>query len=302
MERNTATWQRVTAVVLLVFVLAFAGVLAGCASSEPSRTPGPDGSEETSSADPGTAPSTDSTEPVVTSVVKAYFMDVEKVAPVSGSAIGKGVASAAMELLLAGPDPSQSAMGLTTMIPAGTELLGVSIADKVATVDLSSEFTSGGGTLSMTGRVAQVVFTLTQFPTVDAVLFEVEGEPLDVLGGEGVILDSPRTRETEEPFAPEVLIESPTWGAMVPAATGLRVRGSANVFEAVFQLEIADATGKIVRTQQVMATSGSGTRGTFDATLSLAGVKPGAAKIVGSYLSAKDGSRVVVTEVPVTIR
>lgn len=301
MKRTTMTGRQLaTRAIMLLSALVLLGAVVGCASSDEPRAGGSGGTEATSSADPGTDGSTDSTEAVVTSVVKAYFMDVEKVTPVSGSAIGKGVASAAMELLLAGPDPSLTA-GLTTMIPAGTELLGVSIADKVATVDLSSEFTSGGGTLSMTGRVAQVVFTLTQFPTIESVQFEVEGEPLDVLGGEGVILDTPRTRVTEEQFAPEVLIESPTWGTSVPA-TPLRVRGSANVFEAVFQLEIADSTGKVIRTQRVQATSGTGTRGTFDATIPLDGVKPGAATIIGSYLSAKDGLRVVVTEVPIIVR
>jgi len=296
-SRNTS--RRATPALALLVVLLLVAVV-GCARSETSDGSG--GTEATSSVEPGSESTDSPTEPVVTSVVKAYFMDVEKVAPVSGSAIGKGVASAAMELLLAGPDPSQTALGLTTMIPAGTELLGVSITDKVATVDLSSGFTSGGGTLSMTGRVAQVVFTLTQFSTIDEVVFEVEGEPLDVLGGEGIILDTPRSRETEEQFAPEVLIESPTWGAVVPATAPVRVRGSANVFEAVFQLEIADSTGKVIRTQRVQATSGTGTRGTFDATIPLEGVKPGAAKLIGSYLSAKDGSRVVVTQVPITVR
>ena len=57
----------------------------------------------------------------------------------------------------------------SSAIPAGTRLLGLSIAGQIATVDLSSEFESGGGATSVLGRLAQVVYTLTQFPTVTSV-------------------------------------------------------------------------------------------------------------------------------------
>ena len=53
------------------------------------------------------------------------------------------------------------AIGMVNGIPDGTEVLGVDISDGVATVDLSEEFASGGGSLSMQLRVAQVVFTST---------------------------------------------------------------------------------------------------------------------------------------------
>jgi len=299
MNRLAGTTLSVKALSTLAFVLALAlllGGLAGCANDNDDK---PSSGKPPSDGGTVTEPTETPTEPVATSEVRAYFMYGEKVTPVAGTAQGAGVAAAAMELLLAGPTPKQSQQGLTTAVPAGTKLNGVTITDEVATVDLSPEFTSGGGTLSMSARVAQIVFTLTQFPTVTSVQFEIDGEALDVLGGEGIILDHPRTRADEEDFAPQVLVESPTWDASVALASPLRVRGTANTFEAEFQLEIADATGKIIRTQRVMATSGSGTRGTFDATISLQGLTPGEAFLVSSYLSAKDGSRVVVMEIPI---
>ncbi len=298
-----ATLARLLSVLALVVVFAVVlGGIAGCSRNNGTVRPEPSGSEPATEAGTAQEPSATAGGAMPTkSEVRAYFLVDEKVTPVSGTAIGKGVAATAMELLLAGPTSRQTDQGLTTALPVGTKLRGVTIADGVATVDLSGEFTSGGGTLSMTSRVAQVVFTLTQFPTVKSVQFEVEGEALDVLGGEGIILDYPRTRESEELFAPAVLVESPTWGATVPLAPALRVRGTANTFEAEFQLEIADGTGKIVRTERVMATSGSGTRGTFDASISLTGLRPGSAFLVSSYLSAKDGSRVVVMEIPIVV-
>ena len=79
-------------------------------------------------------------------------------------------------------------------------------------------------------RLAQVVFTLTQFPTVEGVNFKLDGEPIDVLGGEGIIIDHPMSRADYEDMSPAILVESPTVGDTVrqPPAHhrhGQRLRG-----------------------------------------------------------------------------
>jgi spore germination protein GerM len=101
------------------------------------------------------------------------------------------VATAAVRALLAGPTPDERAAGIATAIPADTRLLGISIARGVATVDLTSEYQSGGGSLSMEVRLGQVVYTLTQFPTVRGVRFELDGAPVNVFSSEGIVLDHP---------------------------------------------------------------------------------------------------------------
>jgi spore germination protein GerM len=59
-----------------------------------------------------------------------------------------------------------SGRGIGTLVPADTRRLGLDISGGTATIDLSSEYQSGGGSPSMTARLAQVVYTLTQFPIV----------------------------------------------------------------------------------------------------------------------------------------
>ena len=171
------------------------------------------------------------------------------------------IGTAAMESLLAGPNTQEQAAAVGSQIPAGTQLLGLTVDRGVATVDLTSEFESGGGSASMNMRIAQVVYTLTQFPTVKGVLFQLDGQSVDVLGGEGVIVDQPVTRKSYRSLVPAILVESPQIGEKV--ANPVTVSGSANVFEANVTVEIVDANGKVVGSTFTTATCGTGCRGTF---------------------------------------
>ena len=82
----------------------------------------------------------------------------------------------------------------------------------------------------MNMRIAQVVYTLTQFPTVKGVLFELDGQRVDVLGGEGVVVDEPVTRKDYRDLLPAILVVDPQIGVRVH--NPVVVQGTANVFEA----------------------------------------------------------------------
>jgi len=204
-----------------------------------------------------------------------------------------------MRALLAGPTDAETEAGMFSSIPEGTTFLGLAINDGVATVDLSKEYSSGGGSLSMMMRLAEVVFTLTQFPTVDGVEFKLDGEPIDVLGGEGIIIDHPMTRADYEDMSPAILVESPALGDTVTSP--VRVTGTANVFEAVFSINIVDWDGLIIADEVVTATSGTGTRGTFDVTVPFELTKAGPGAIIVFAESPKDGSQINVVEIPVEL-
>lgn len=287
---------RIAIVLLLLVPLVM--VLPACTKKAAEDTT-PSGNGQTDTTTPTSTPTDNGATAEPTPIV-AYFLSQEKVVPVRRYSKDAGVLSAALEALLAGPTADEKGGGLSSTVPAGTQLLDVVVNDGVATVNLSQEYTSGGGTLSMTARVAQVVFTATQFPNVDSVSFQVEGQPLDVLGGEGIMLEGPQDRAEWEDFAPVILIESPVRGDTAALDEPLTVSGSANVFEAVLQLEVTDGDGLIIADQTVQATSGTGTRGTFTATLDLKAGKRGLGEIIASYDSPADGSRVVVDEVPIT--
>jgi hypothetical protein len=207
------------------------------------------------------------------------------------------VARASLTSLLAGPTSSEKAAGLTTAIPAGTHLLAVSIKDRTATVDLSKPFARGGGSLSMTARLAQVVYTVTQFPTVSDVRFRLDGRPVTVFGGEGVMLAHPVGRSTFEALAPAILVETPTPGMTV--FSPVHLSGTADVFEAVFQARVVGPKGQVLAQTQVHASSGSGTRGGFDVRVAYSGTATGRGLVMVFDLSPRDGSRQHLVRVPV---
>ncbi|MBC7294318.1 MAG: GerMN domain-containing protein, partial [Thermoleophilia bacterium] len=163
-----------------------------------------------------------------TMTISVYFTRDEKITPVHRVIPQtKEVGAAAIKALLAGPTAAEKAFGLGTNIPDGTTFLGLSIKNGVATLDLSKEYASGGGSLSMFARLAEVVYTLTQFPSVKGVQLKLDGKPVEVFGGEGLVLDHPLTRADFEDLTPAILVESPCIGDKIKSP--VRIYGSANV-------------------------------------------------------------------------
>lgn len=277
--------------------LLLVALLAGCGSD------GDDGaSSTTTAAAPATTSTAGSGAPTTAAGggeadVLVYFARDEAVATGGETVATPTVAQGALEALLAGPDGTEVDAGMGTEIPEGTELLGVDIADGTATVDLSSTFASGGGSLSMTLRVAQVVFTLTQFDTVEEVDVRLDGEAVDGIGGEGVPSED-LTRADFEAVTPLILVESPVPGAVVTSPVELG--GRSNTFEATVRYTVTAADGTVVADGFTTATAGTGTWGTFSVSVALDGSPSGAGTVTAFEESAEDGAQVNVYEVPVS--
>jgi germination protein M len=267
------------------------------ATPDPSDQPTTDPTDGPSApiATPTTGPSTGpSAGPVGTTIVRAYFwLDGDDrsdglVAVLREVPATKAVARAAVGALLAGPTGGESARAIDSEIPAGTQLLGISIDNGVATVDLSSEFESGGGTTAVRTRFGQVAYTLTQFSNVKSVAFRIEGKDTGVFDGSGAEIDRPVNRADFASLLPDIWVDRPAFNAAI--GNPARVTGNANVFEATFRIAILDGGGKVLADKMVMATCGSGCRGTFDVTLAYTIGKAQYGTLRAYNLSAKDGS------------
>ena len=241
-----------------------------------------------------------------TTTVRAYFflgsfVDNAGLVPVLREVPKtQAVGAAAMRALLDGPNDTElgARPAMYTVIPDGTRFLGLRIDGGIATVNLSREFEGGGGgSAAVLGRLAQVVYTLTQFPTVDGVRFELDGEPVTVFSGEGIVLEDPVGREDYVDQLPAVFVDRPAWGGVL--ANPARVRGLANVFEATFQVRLLDGGGRSLADGIVNASCGTGCWGTFDESIAYNVPRAGWGTLQVYVLSAVDGSVENLTEYPV---
>jgi hypothetical protein len=200
------------------------------------------------------------TQPVDEPAAVIYLVQHEKL-KVAGRHLGTLDETAVMQSLLAGPTAAETAKGISTFIPSGTTLRSVAIEGNEAVVDLSAQFESGGGSLSMQTRVAEVVFTLTALPSVDTVHFSIEGEPRATLGGEGIVVDGIGRETLQENVLPPIFLEDPFNGEKL--AQPLRFGGMTNAFEATVNYEVVDAAGTMLAKGVTTATCGSGCWGGF---------------------------------------
>jgi spore germination protein GerM len=144
-----------------------------------------------------TAENTTTTQPsafTATSRVKIYLADADgKLEAVSRQVTAPSTAARSVESLLKGPS-KEEADELHSAITTDTRLLGVDgPTDGLVTLDLSHDL------LDITGRqqilaLAQVVYTATELPSVDRVLFQIDGENVEVPNGNGKLTASPLGR------------------------------------------------------------------------------------------------------------
>lgn len=284
--------------------------------TEPSTTP-PDTTATTTTATTATttAPTETTTpEPAGTTLVNVYWGWTVLNPPVgSPERIGAGGRDVAadtpmgnsLEALFDGVNSVEASIGMTSSIPPGTQLLGIAVDGATATVDLSAEFEAPSGSLDETMRLAQVVFTATQFDGIDQVRFHIDGVPRDPILSHGFVVGDGFTRDDFDTVRPSILIEQPYPGAEV--ANPLVIRGESNTFEGTVRYAITAGGGDgILLTEGfTTATAGMGTWGDFEVVVDLSDFasdyQPGTGSIIMWEDSPRDGSQLNVVEIPIVL-
>jgi hypothetical protein len=141
------------------------------------------------------------------------------------------ILTAALVALGDGPNDGERFAGLTSNIRPIVDLAGVTVEDGVAVVDYNRYFE----TATTRPQVAQVVYTLTQFPSITAVRFLIDGAPNGATG------TRPTNRDDVLELAPPVLVESPALGAVV--APAFAVGGTLSGADVTFATRVVGADG-----------------------------------------------------------
>jgi len=226
-----------------LIIIAISGAVAGCGGSDDASTTLPTTTSPPTTTAPAPAPIT---------VTVFRVRDGHLVADAARVRGTRALAAASL-----------TALGLAAPI---------SISNGTATVERDD---------ATREQVAEMVYTLTQYPTIQRV---------DVAGKTGL------TRADVAEFVPPILVERPAAGATTGKA--IAVSGSASVYEATVVLERRQG-GKVVQKKVVTAAEGAPGRGPFSGTL----VAPASGHyVVAAYSqSAMDGSRQHEQDVPVTV-
>ena len=99
---------------------------------------------------------------------------------------------------------------------------------------------------------------------------------------------------------PAITIDRPAEGETV--SVPFTVSGRANTFEAALTVDAVDASGLVACVRQVMATSGSGTPGTWEAVLAFPPEVDALPVMLRAYdHSPKDGSIADLVQIPITV-
>lgn len=193
--------RRVGMLFSVVLMAALPLGLSGCLETDTPKT----GSSPTSTVPfaeptPTETPSAEVTNPTPTAEAEAkvYWLRNNgkklELAPVKLAVDAGGTdrerLKATVERLLKGPANSD----VTSSIPEGTKLNSLKVEKDGVHVDLSKTFTSGGGSTSMQARLGQVIYTASCLNSAEPVWVSIDGEPLAVLGGEGLEVSQPMTR------------------------------------------------------------------------------------------------------------
>jgi hypothetical protein len=257
---------------LLLLVAVAAGTYLALRHREPASAP----------------PVTTTTTPVARMAIKAYFLDDNALVPVVVDVPqSEAVARAALEALLAGPPA-----GYTTAVPGAAKLADVTIVGAAATAAFSAPLPA----LTRTAE-AQIVDTLTQFPTIQSVAIAAGTAPVALSDSVGEPLGRPATATDYTDLTAEapIFVRTPARDSTVTSP--VTVSGTAVVFEASFLVEI-HAGGKLLSTQTIDASVGGPARGTWSTTLNL---PPGPVQLLFFEPSAEDGSHLHTTEVDLTV-
>ncbi|MBN2041695.1 MAG: GerMN domain-containing protein [Spirochaetes bacterium] len=115
-------------------------------------------------------------------------------APVKRNVKAESPLADTLKELIKGPSGREKARGLLTAVPPDLRIRDIQIAGRNAVIDFDSSIEENADGQILLTRIDQLVYTITQFSGIDAVIIKVNGRRREFLGGEGLSVSKPLGR------------------------------------------------------------------------------------------------------------
>lgn len=182
-------------ILLLIWVLVFSGCslpvertsdgLNDRDTSTSERSGSDYGTEEDEQKDIGSVPKADDVVKAVKLNLTLYYQDnAGYVVPVTRKVDKQeGIAKAAVTALVDSTINREETeyYGIYPVLPQGTEVRGINLKEGIATIDFNDKFASYKDKAAERNIIASVVYTLTEFKTIDGVKILVNGKSVEKL-------------------------------------------------------------------------------------------------------------------------
>lgn len=185
----------VAAILALTLLSGACGIPASSAPQALSRGNVPFGLLSPSATSPRANPS----RPQAATVV--YLLQAGHLVPTVRSVDAPLSLQKVLGALVQGPTDSETTSGLQSAISTQAQLTATGVSGGVATIDLGRAFGQIGGREQILA-VAQVIFTVTNLPSVTGVTFTDAGQPVDAPAGDGTLTSGPLVRQDFATLAP----------------------------------------------------------------------------------------------------
>lgn len=210
---------------------------------------------------------------------------------------GEPLRAAVEELIKAKPETE----GAINIIPHDTRVLDVKVENATAIVNFSEEVlnTNVGSEGEILG-IQSIVNTLTEFPDVEKVSFQVEGKvdgrARDWWGHVG-LYDQPFKRDISKVHEPAIWIIHPQQDQVV--GVPMLVKGSARVWEGKISVQLVDSNNKILAQKHITATKSAPERGDFEMSIKFDPPKGDKGRVEVYGKNPDNGSELIKVTVPV---
>jgi spore germination protein GerM len=132
--------------------------------------------------------------------VSVYLLKLDEkteriyLSPVKRTITDKDILATALENLIKGPTQREKDKGYITAVPAGLKIRGIVINGKTAEIDFSSAIEEGAAGEILLKRVQQIVYTSTQFDSVNSIIIKINGQRRKSMGSDGFSISGPLKR------------------------------------------------------------------------------------------------------------